>query len=156
MDHAKYNYTRLRHMVVMDIYAQFIASIHYNDVIMGAKASKITRHTFVYSTAYSGADQRTLQSSASLTFVRRIHRGLVNSSHKWPVTRKMFPFDDAIMVSLLRYVWYTYFSYKATTTIARSIRTAICVISLYSWSMGDLSHSDNFPHISNPWCFELF
>ena len=26
-----------------------------------------------------------------------IHRGPVNSPHKWPVTRKMFPFDDIIM-----------------------------------------------------------
>ena len=37
-------------------------------------------------------------SSASLAFVRGIHRGPVNSSHKWPVTRKMFPFDDVIML----------------------------------------------------------
>ena len=33
----------------------------------------------------------------SKAFVRGIHRGLVNSLHKWPVTRKMFPFDDVIM-----------------------------------------------------------
>ena len=37
------------------------------------------------------------QSSASLAFVRGIHRGPMNSPHKWPVTRKMFPFDDDIM-----------------------------------------------------------
>ena len=37
------------------------------------------------------------QSSASLAFVRGIHRGPVNSPHKWPVTQKMFPFDDVIM-----------------------------------------------------------
>ena len=37
------------------------------------------------------------QSSASLAFVRGIHRGPVNSPHKWPVTRKMFSFDDVIM-----------------------------------------------------------
>ena len=30
-------------------------------------------------------------------FVWGIHRGPVNSPHKWPVTRKMFPFDDVIM-----------------------------------------------------------
>ena len=51
-----------------------------------------------YSTVYSGGDQRKHQSSASLAFVRGIHRGLVNSPHKWPVTRKMFPFDDFIMI----------------------------------------------------------
>ena len=32
--------------------------------------------------------------------MRGIHRRPVNSPHKWPVTRKMFPFDDVIMVSL--------------------------------------------------------
>ena len=35
----------------------------------------------------------------SLAFVRRIDQQLVNSPHKWPVTRKMFPFDDIIMVA---------------------------------------------------------
>ena len=45
----------------------------------------------------SGEDQRKHQSSASLTFVRGIHRWPVNSPHKRPVTRKMFPFDDVIM-----------------------------------------------------------
>ena len=47
-----------------------------------------------YSTVYSGADQRKHQSSASLAFVRGIHRWPVNFPHKGPVTRKMFPFDD--------------------------------------------------------------
>ena len=46
------------------------------------------------------ADQRKHQSSASLAFVRGIHQGPVNSPHKWPVTRKMFPFDDVIMTIL--------------------------------------------------------
>ena len=44
-----------------------------------------------------GADQRKHQSSASLAFVRGIHRRPVNSPHKGPVTRKVFPFDDVIM-----------------------------------------------------------
>ena len=64
---------------------------------MGAIASQITSLTIVYSTVYSDADQRKHQSSVSLAFVREIHRGPVNSPHKWPVTRKMFPFDDVIM-----------------------------------------------------------
>ena len=46
---------------------------------------------------YSGADQRKHQSSASLAFVRGSHRWPVNSSHKWSVMRKMFPFDDVFM-----------------------------------------------------------
>ena len=73
---------------------------HYGDVIMGAVASQITSLTIVYLTVYSDADQRKHQSSASLAFVRGIHRGPVNSPHKWPVTRKMFPFDDVIMAAL--------------------------------------------------------
>ena len=74
-----------------------IHAYHYNNVIMGTITSQITRLTIVYSTVYSDADQRKYQSSASLAFVRGIHRGPVNSPHKWPVTRKMFPFDDVIM-----------------------------------------------------------
>ena len=65
---------------------------HYGDVIMCAIASQITSLTIVYSTVSSDADQRKHQSSASLTFVRGIHRGPVNSPYKLPVTRKMFPF----------------------------------------------------------------
>ena len=76
---------------------QFYMIWHYNDIIMGAKASQITSLTSVYSIVYSSEDQRKHQSSASLAFVQGIHRGPVNSPHKWPVTRKMFPFDDAIM-----------------------------------------------------------
>ena len=70
---------------------------HYSAVIMGAIASQITSLTIVYSTVNSDADQRKHQSSASLAFVRGIHRRRMNSPHKWPVTRKMFPFDDVIM-----------------------------------------------------------
>ena len=70
---------------------------HYDDVIMSAIASQITSLTIVYSTVYPSADQSKHQSSASLAFVWGIHRGPVNSPHKWPVTRKMFPFDDIIM-----------------------------------------------------------
>ena len=73
---------------------------HYGDVIMDAIASQITSLTIVYSIVYSDADQRKRQSSASLAFVRGIHRGPVNSPHKWPVTRKMFPFYDVIMLTL--------------------------------------------------------
>ena len=67
--------------------------LHYREVIMGRMASQITGLTFVYSTVNSGADQRKRQSSASLAFVRGSHRWPVNSPHKWPSTRKMFPFD---------------------------------------------------------------
>ena len=64
---------------------------------MNAMVSRITSLTVVYSTVYSGADQRKHQSPASLAFVREIHRWPVNSPHKGHVTRKMSPFDDVIM-----------------------------------------------------------
>ena len=70
--------------------------VHCNDVIMGAMVSQITSLTIVYLTIYSGANQRKHQSSASQAFVRGIHRSPVNSTHKWPATRKMFQFDDVI------------------------------------------------------------
>ena len=75
-------------------------SVHYSDVIMGAMASQITSPTIVYSTVYSG--QRKHQSSASLAFVRGIHRWTVNFPYKGPATRNMFPFDDVIMGDLPR------------------------------------------------------
>ena len=81
---------------------QPLRSCHYNDVIMSAMASQITSLTIFYSMVYSGADQRKYQSSASLAFVRGIHRWPVNSPRKRPVTQKMFQFDDVIM---LKFTW---------------------------------------------------
>ena len=74
-----------------------VCATHYCDIIMGTMTSQITSLTIVYSTVYSDADQRKHEGFASLAFVRGIHRGPVNSPRKWPVTRKMFPFDDVIM-----------------------------------------------------------
>ena len=71
----------------------------YCYVIMGAIVSQITSFTIVYSTVYWGADQRKHQSSTSLAFVRGIHRSPVNSQHKWPVTRQMFPIDEVMISS---------------------------------------------------------
>ena len=87
--------------------------MHYDDVIMAAIASQITSLTIVYSTVYSDADQRKHQSSASLAFVRGIHRRPVNSPHKWPVTRKMFPFDDVIM-AFQKTDWHFYVILEST------------------------------------------
>ena len=72
---------------------------HYSDVIMSTVASQITGVSIVYSTVCSGADQRKHQTSASLTFERGIQRWTMNSQHKGPVTRKIFPSDDVIMMT---------------------------------------------------------
>ena len=79
-------------------YGNAFSITHYSDVIIGAMASQITSLKIIYSTVYSDADHRKHQSSAFTGIcVRGIHRGPVNSPHKWPVTREMFPFDDVIM-----------------------------------------------------------
>ena len=62
-----------------------------------AMASQVTAVPIVCSTVDSGTDQREHQSSASLAFVRGIHRWPVKSPHKRPVMREIFPFDDAVM-----------------------------------------------------------
>ena len=62
---------------------------------MSAMASQITGVSMVCSTVCcSGADQRKHESSASLAFVREINRWPLDSPHKGPVTRIMFPLDD--------------------------------------------------------------
>ena len=61
---------------------------HYGDVIMSTVAPQITGVSIICSAVCSGADQSKRQSSASLAFVRGIHRSPVDSFHKGPVTRK--------------------------------------------------------------------
>ena len=100
----------------------------YYDVIMIAIASQITSLTIVYSTVYSGTDQRTHQNSASLAFVRGIHRWPLNFQHKWPVTRKMFPFDDVIMT------WNPMFRWQETKFLKLSTYPdgVVCVVVLFT------------------------
>ena len=70
---------------------------------MSTMASQITSLTIVCLTVYLGTDERKYQSSASLAFVKGIHRWQVNSPHKGPLTRKKFPFDDVIIRYLRNY-----------------------------------------------------
>ena len=91
--------------LVHPVCLRFSNAFHYDDVIMDAIAPQITSLTIVYSTIYSGGDHSKHQSSASLAFVWGIHRRPVNSPHKWPVTRKMFPFDDVIMLLVDWDIW---------------------------------------------------
>ena len=80
-----------------DFVVSTVPTDHYDDVIMTTMASQITSLTVVYSSVYSAADQRKHQSSALRAFRAGNSPGPVNSPHKGPVTRKMFPFDDVIM-----------------------------------------------------------
>ena len=118
---------------------------------MGAIASQITSLPSVYSTVYSDAGQRKHQSSASLALVWGFHRGPVNSPHKWPVTRKMFPFDDVIMICYcLRYL--TYFQWRYIWRCSHVVRHA-----LYEWffcyNWQELCHSNKLLYFSGTYCF---
>ena len=55
---------------------------HCNDVTISARACQITCVSIVCSAVCSGVDQRKRQSSASLAFVRGIHRPPVDSPYK--------------------------------------------------------------------------
>ena len=110
---------------------------HYSEVIMDTMASQITSLMIVYSTIYSGADQRKHQSSMSLAFVRGIHRWRVNSPHKGPVTWKMFPFGDVIMIALLEGLKVgsqTTFNTNRKKPCRRSIKTQLWVTRMESRS----------------------
>ena len=71
---------------------------HYSDIIMRTMGSQFSSVSIVYSTVYPGVDQRKHQSSASLAFVRGIHRWPLHSHQKGPVTRKMLPFNDVTIM----------------------------------------------------------
>ena len=116
-------YDSFRDLTKICLIIYWVQLHHYDDVIMGANASQITSLTIVYLTVYSGTNQRKHQSSASLAFVRGIHRWPVNSPHKGPVTRKMFPFDDAIIWLTIKFVLECTVAYWIDTDWISSVST---------------------------------
>ena len=64
--------------VIIGVSFTYVSAAHYTGVIMSLIVSQITSLTTVYSPVCSGTNQ-------------------MNSPHKGPVTRKVFPFDYAIM-----------------------------------------------------------
>ena len=80
------------------LWSKHVWLIHYSAVIMCAMTSQITGVSIVCSTVGSGTDKRKHQRSESLAFLWGIHRWPVNSSHKWPITRK-------VMMLLRRNAW---------------------------------------------------
>ena len=83
---------------VPDHVDSFSAWYHHSGDIISAMTTKIIGVSILYSSVCSAADQGKHQSSASLAFVKGIHRWPGNSPHKGKVTPKMFQFDDVIMV----------------------------------------------------------
>ena len=121
---------------------------HYSDVIMSSRASQFTGVSIACSTVCSGADQRKHQSSALLAFVRGFHRWPVNSPHKGPVTRTMFPFDDVIMI--MRPSASLIVTYSVCTQVQGQIiisRGGICHIKVESctwWQVFEIWHGDRY------------
>ena len=76
-------YVSLSHKIRTLPFHTVNSSTHYNDIIMSTMAFQITGVSIVYSTICSGTDQRKYQSSASLAFVRGIHRWPVNSPSQY-------------------------------------------------------------------------
>ena len=104
--------------------------------------SQITSLTIFNSAAYSSADQRKHQSSASLAFVRGIHRWPVNSPHKGPVTQKMCPFDDIIMWTL-RYILQGYLKQNVTIFFCMPFFRYLCVCLMECVNIGEIHSSPN-------------
>ena len=106
----------------------------YSDVLIGAMVSQITSISIVYSTVYSGVDQRKYQSSASTA-----SRWLVNSPHKGPVSRKILPFDDLI-------IWWAVFIWISVKIQFMNFRVVSDNTSLLVQAQGpnhDLVHMEN-------------
>ena len=111
---------------------------HYDDVIMGAISSQITSLTIVYPTDYSGAYQ-----SKNIKVPRHwplCGEFTVNSPHKWPVTRKISPFDDVIMCV-----------FGCRTNLVKWSALIITVIELLSglWDMGRYAFVSIFRRVLN-------
>ena len=144
--------------VVIDWYTDLLAvrvlmewtldyyTLHYCDVTMSPTASQITSLTIVYWIVYAGTDQRKHQSSASPAFVRGIPRRPVNSPHKWPVTRKMFPFDDVIMKDIFCQANRLLTSFGVTVGIV-GIVTCLC----FEWYFGKFSALSALSYMDPAW-----
>ena len=111
---------------------------------MGPMASQITSLTIVYSAVCSGADKRTHQSSASLVFVRGIHRGPVNSPHKWDERRKCFHFMMSSRVLELQGHCYV----QIMIRMCHRLPGACAIISTFSSKQRGIWKSDKYPNNS--------
>ena len=116
---------------------------------MSAMAPQITSVLIASSIVCSGLDQRKHQSSASLAFVRGFHRWPVDSLQKGPVTRKMFPFEDVIMINGGFYA--SAFRRRRHYVFGLSVRLSVRPkpeIPSFDLYMGPLVHSTNRNHFT--------
>ena len=108
--------------------------VHYNDVIMSAMASQITSFYDCFLHRLFGRRSKKTSSSASLAFVRGIHRSPMNSPNKGPV-RPMFPLDDVIMLRLLAFNHQNQgvTSARSQTIYCGQIPMILCRVILLRW-----------------------
>ena len=136
---------------------------HYTGIIMSAITPQITSVSIVCSVVCWGSDQIKLKNSVSLVFVRGIHRRPMNSLHKEPVTRKMFPFDNVIMKWFINgalvgmgFIWYTVFHYldvcnfgSVSNAVVQTLLTRHCcnditpklILSQFLWNLAHPLHN---------------
>ena len=91
-DHAYNQQYVFTWFIVLNRFAwicEHLYNIIYSPSITYAMAFQITGVTNVCSTVCPSANEMRHQSFAALAFVSGIHRLMVDSPHKWPVTRKM-------------------------------------------------------------------
>ena len=95
--------TIFRSNIIHDIFVIDLSPTHYNYVTISAMTSQITSLAIVYSTVYSGADQRKHRNSASLAFVWGIQWWPVNSPHKGPVMQcfHLMRYHEILMLAVL-------------------------------------------------------
>ena len=94
--------------------------------------SQINSVSIVFSTVCSGEYSK-YQSSASTTFMKGIHWWRVDSPHNRPVTRKMFPFDDVIMICDISHT--TLSPYRITTHYGFTCRSHLYTGSYLSFTV---------------------
>ena len=91
----------------------------------------VSNHQRLYiTTVCSDADHRKHQSSASLAFVWGTRRWPLNFPHKGPVTRKIFPFNDVIM---LHEAIDSFYSPAASNAASNSIVTRNLSMAYWMW-----------------------
>ena len=93
------------------------------------------------------------KSSASLAFVREIHRLPVNSPHKRPVTRTMFPFDDVIICNTFSVCQRSNITQQSSSWVPHLILTGLCH---HQATMTIQSHAGLFHGQSLIRCEEMF
>ena len=107
-------------------------------------------HDCLLNRLFRRRSKKTSNSAASLAFEGGIHRWPVNSPHKEPVTRKMFPFDDAIM-AIIRLLWLTIYNLHSAYRHGNSVTSVFITSSSMARRIG-LIHNTVYPTQYTQYC----